>query len=199
MKKSLMTLIAVVAIVAVTGIVIAEEKEEKQRGKRGASVEQRERSARSDEARAESQKRRMQGVEGPGGREGRGPMDREAMMKQRTKMLEDQNAKERKTHEAFVGELKAIKKLADKEGAEKTSARLQKLIAQTNKKFEAKVKAQKDRMQRYMQGSGRGDTMRRPRGGAEGEAAVRGRGARPGTEGEAKGKARGPKAEKDKE
>ena len=167
MKKTLITLIAAVAIVAVVGVAMAaEEEESKPRVKRNANVERR--VQQSEEARAEFQKKRAEGqgstrTPRPGFGQSRGPIDREAMMKQRTKMMEQQAAKEKKTHQTFVGKLKAIKKLADKEGAKKTSASLQELIDETNKKFEDKIKAQKDRMQRYMQGGERGATMRRPR------------------------------------
>ena len=159
-----------VAVVAFSGITRAEEEQDAPKKEVKAEQQQR------NEARAEALRQRMQGAGGGEGRmQGRGSVDRESMMKRRTQMLEEQIAKEKEAHEAAVGELKAIKVLAEKEKATKTAAAIQKLIDKTNKKFEAKIKTQKERMQNAFQGGGRTDGMTRPRPGAEGEAAIRGR------------------------
>ena len=66
-----------------------------------------------------------------------------------TDRFEQQIAKMKAEHEEFIGELKAIRKLAVKEKAKQTAERLEKLINKHQKEYEEMLQAMEQRRQRF--------------------------------------------------
>ena len=69
-----------------------------------------------------------------------GRRDREMMIDRRLGAIQKQMEQKKKVHNAFVGQLKAIKNQAEKEGAQKTVAMLANLIAKEEKNTTESVK-----------------------------------------------------------
>jgi len=79
-------------------------------------------------------------------RERIGRQSRDVVMGRRLVVIQKQVEQKRKVHEAFIGQLKAIKNQAEKEGAKKTIAMLNNLIVMEEKKTAESVnKLEKDR------------------------------------------------------
>lgn len=80
-----------------------------------------------------------------GGRERTGRQGRDTMMTRRLGVIRKQMEQKRRVHEAFIGQLKAIKSQAEKEGAKKTVAMLGNLIRMEEKKTAESInKLEKD-------------------------------------------------------
>lgn len=151
-----MVVLTVVCIVVFSGILVADDASDAREAARKQLQENKTKSAKkaTQAKNAEQAKggqaagagRRTSGARGPGLRN---PADRETMIKQRAKMMEQQFTKEKESHNSFVARLTAIKKIAKSENAAKTVAELEKLIAETNNKFDKKVEAQKENVKRY--------------------------------------------------
>ena len=156
MKKSLMVVLTVVCIVVFSGILVADDASDARAAARKQLQEEKSKTAKkANQAKNSEQAKggqaatavsRTSAARGPGLRN---PANREDMIKQRTKMMEQQFAKEAESHKAFVAKLNSIKKIAKSENATKTVAELEKLIAETNNKFEKKVKAKEENVKRY--------------------------------------------------
>jgi len=81
-----------------------------------------------------------------GGREGTGRQNRDMVMAKRLGIIQKQIEQKRRVHKAFVGQLKAIKSQAEKEGAKKTVTMLDNLIKMEEKKAAESVnKLEKDK------------------------------------------------------
>ena len=127
--KKLMLLVVIVLGVTL-GFNVASAKKDKEQGSDSEMKRQENREKMLEQF---EQRRRgrpetpgMPGV--PRGREGRPRMNREMMQKQQLEAIDKQIAGKRKIHEEFVGELKAIKKVALEEKAKRTAEKLQQLI-----------------------------------------------------------------------
>lgn len=165
MKKSLMVVFTVLCIVAFSGILTADETKDAKAeadkkiraigAKQSKQIHQSKQAERAKQGQAATTGRRT-GAQG-------GPANRAEMTKQRAKMMEQQFAKDQQSHKSFIAKLTAIRKIAKSENASKTVAELDKLIAESNSKFEAKVKHQKERAQMYSEMMNR-SSMSRPRG-----------------------------------
>ena len=69
-----------------------------------------------------------------------GRKNRDMMIGRRLEVIQKQMEQKKKTHNAFIGQLKAIKNQAEKEGAKKTVAMLANLIAKEEKNTTESVK-----------------------------------------------------------
>ena len=153
-----MAVFTVVCIVAFSGILSAEEVD-----KARAAARERIKSARPEKTETGEQDTPERVT--PGRTSSRrampsGPADRAKMIKQRTKMVEEQFKKEKEAHNTFIGKLQAIKKIAKSEKAAKTVAELDKLIAENNSKFEKKTKEHTERLKRYSDAAKNRPTVR---------------------------------------
>ena len=135
MKKILLFAFAVAVLVLVSGVVVGEGKETVKPSDAGAAVKSsirpkiRDRGARDSSRRVQS---------------------REMMAMRKTERMKADIKRATKIHKEFAAELNAIKKLAEKEGAPKTAAKIQELIDKDKKKVETKVANMKKRMEEYM-------------------------------------------------
>jgi len=84
---------------------------------------------------------------------------RDMMIGRRLEVIQKQMEQKEKAHNAFVGQLKAIKNQAEKEGAQKTVAMLANLIAREEKKTAESVKKLEKDKEKI---AGRIETYKRP-------------------------------------
>jgi len=136
MKKIVLFAFVVLVLVSVCGIVVGEENKPVKPGGADASVKPR--PPRSK-------------VRDRGARESYMPgRSREMMAARQTERMKADIERATKDHKEFAAELKAIQKLAEEEGAKKTSAKIQELIDKDKKKLEMKTADMKKRMEDFM-------------------------------------------------
>lgn len=158
MKKILLFAFAVVMLVFVSGVVVGKENKSVRPGGAAGSAKRSLRpKVRDQGARNSSSSMQARG--------------REMMAARQGERMKADIDRATKAHKEFAAELEAIKKLADEEGAKKTSAKIQELIDKDKKKLEMKLADMKKRSDEFMKGmqgspGGRGGQGRDP--GAEG-------------------------------
>lgn len=171
MKKILLFVFAIVVLVSVSGIVIGQEDKPVKAGDGSGGAKRSIRPKGRDQGPRGSSQLRDRGSRGGSGRE--------MIVARQTERMEADIKRATKAHGEFAAELLAIKKLAEEEGAKKTSAKIQELIDKDKKKLEKQTAGMKKRMEEYMkriQGGprspdgGRGvDGRRSPTGGRDGQ------------------------------
>ncbi len=163
MKRCVVSIAILLVVALVAGTVLAEKKKGKGKAKQPILVQPRVKKAPEKLGR----RKRMSGEEaGAERKRDQEEMYRGMAHKEQLRKTNEQIEKRRGEHKKFVGELKAIKKLALEEKAEKTANRIQQLIDKSTGRFNEdirKLEQKRDRTREQMEKQAEQHMRRRER------------------------------------
>lgn len=154
MKKCNLVLTIILVLGFITSPLIAAEKDKNKNKKTNTKTTQsQKRIARPKKPDARSKPRQKINLRA---------RNREMMLQKQTERMQEGIGKQKKAHEKYMNQLKAIKEMAKKEEAPKTAELISDLIAKENEKFEKAIEVLEKRMKSFKARTKKGSLRNAP-------------------------------------